>query len=127
MKHIVNVNRYGAKGGCGLTDTIGIQLALLQAKKGPVTVYIPKGVYHIIYELVIYEHTTLILHDEAVLIRKSPTAMLKNGHRLKNTMATMGTVISILSVEHLMLLDIQIIQITQSCLLVMHAIFKYIM
>lgn len=83
MKHIVNVNRYGAKGDCGLTDTMGIQLALLQAKKGPVTVYIPKGVYHIIYELVIYEHTTLILHDETVLIRKSPTAMLKNGHRLK--------------------------------------------
>ncbi|MGK9045268.1 glycosyl hydrolase family 28-related protein [Mammaliicoccus vitulinus] len=83
MMNIVNVKTYGAKGGFGLADTIGIQLALLQAKKGPVTVYIPKGVYHIIYELIIYENTTLILHDEAILIRKSPTAMLKNGHKLK--------------------------------------------
>ena len=58
MMNIVNVKRYGAKGECGLTDTIGIQLALLQVKKGPVTVYIPKGVYHIIYELIIYENTT---------------------------------------------------------------------
>lgn len=83
MKNIVNVKNYGAKGGCGLTDTIGIQLALLQARKGPVTVYIPKGVYHIIYELVIYENTTLILDDEATLIRKSSNAMLKNGHKFK--------------------------------------------
>ena len=83
MVNTINVKNYGARGRCGLRDTIGIQLALLQAKKGPVTIYIPKGEYHIIYELVIYEHTTLILDDEAVLIRKSPTAMLKNGHKFK--------------------------------------------
>nr|WP_263312777.1 glycosyl hydrolase family 28-related protein [Mammaliicoccus sp. Marseille-Q6498] len=83
MTRTINVKNYGAKGKNGVLDTIGIQLALLEARKGPVTVYIPKGEYHLIYELVIYENTTLILHDNAIIIRKNPTAMLKNGHKLK--------------------------------------------
>ncbi|GGI42353.1 glycosyl hydrolase family 28-related protein [Mammaliicoccus stepanovicii] len=83
MGRTINVRDYGARGRFGLLDTIGIQLALFEARKGPVTVYIPKGEYHLMYELVIYQHTTLILDDEAVLIRKSKTAMLKNGHSFK--------------------------------------------
>lgn len=83
MTRIINVANYGAKGKCGVLDTLGIQLALFEARKGPVTVYIPKGEYHILYELVIYRNTNLILHDDATLIRKSPSAMLKNGHSFK--------------------------------------------
>lgn len=83
MTRIINVANYGAKGKCGVLDTLGIQLALFEARKGPVTVYIPKGEYHILYELVIYRNTNLILHDDATLIRKSPRAMLKNGHSFK--------------------------------------------
>lgn len=80
MKKVINVRCFGAIGKNGIADTIGIQLALLKAKKGHTTVYIPEGTYYIYYELVIYENTTLILHDKATLIRKSPSAMLKNGH-----------------------------------------------
>lgn len=83
MTRIINVANYGAKGKCGVLDTLGIQLALFEARKGPVTVYIPKGEYHILYELVIYRNTNLILHDDATIIRKSPSAMLKNGHSFK--------------------------------------------
>lgn len=83
MTRIINVANYGAKGKSGVLDTLGIQLALFEARKGPVTVYIPKGEYHILYELVIYRNTNLILHDDATLIRKSPSAMLKNGHSFK--------------------------------------------
>lgn len=83
MTRIINVANYGAKGKCGVLDTLGIQLALFEARKGPVTVYIPKGEYHILYELVIYRNTNLILHDDATLIRKFPSAMLKNGHSFK--------------------------------------------
>lgn len=83
MTRIINVANYGAKGKCGVLDTLGIQLALFEARKGPVTVYIPKGEYHILYELVIYRNTNLILHDDATLIRKSHSAMLKNGHSFK--------------------------------------------
>lgn len=83
MTRIINVANYGAKGKSGVLDTLGIQLALFEARKGPVTVYIPKGEYHILYELVIYRNTNLILHDDATIIRKSPSAMLKNGHSFK--------------------------------------------
>lgn len=83
MTRTINVANYGAKGKSGVLDTLGIQLALFEARKGPVTVYIPKGEYHILYELVIYRNTNLILHDDATLIRKSPSAMLKNGHSFK--------------------------------------------
>lgn len=77
----INVRDYGAKGRNVLWDTIGIQRALNQAKKRPVEVYIPAGTYYIGYELVIYGHTTLTLHEDAVLRRMSPFAMLKNGKR----------------------------------------------
>lgn len=83
MTRTINVANYGAKGKSGVLDTLGIQLALFEARKGPVTVYIPKGEYHILYELVIYRNTNLILHDDATIIRKSPSAMLKNGHSFK--------------------------------------------
>ncbi|KAA1037745.1 glycosyl hydrolase family 28-related protein [Macrococcus equipercicus] len=79
MKNTINVRKYGATGKNVLLDTLGIQLALNRAKKGPVTVYIPAGTYYIGKELVIYAHTTLLLHKDAVLRRMSPFAMLKNG------------------------------------------------
>src|SRR5699024_2968765 len=83
MTITINVENYGAKGKSVVLDTIVIHLALFEARKGSVTVYIPKGEYHILYELVIYRNTNLILHDDATLIRKSPSAMFKNGHSFK--------------------------------------------
>ncbi|TDM12084.1 glycosyl hydrolase family 28-related protein [Macrococcus lamae] len=78
-KNQINVKNYGAQGRNVLFDTIGIQHALNEAKKGPVEVYVPAGTYYIGKELVIYAHTTLVLHEQAVLRRMSPFAMLKNG------------------------------------------------
>ncbi|RXK17803.1 glycosyl hydrolase family 28-related protein [Macrococcus sp. DPC7161] len=75
----INVKDYGATTRNMLFDTIGIQRALNEAKKGPVEVYIPEGTYYIAKELVIYSHTYLHLHENAVLRRMSPFAMLKNG------------------------------------------------
>lgn len=89
MKRI-NVKNSGAKGRNVLLDTIGIQRALNQAKHGPVEVYIPKGTYYIGYELVIYAHTYLHLHPEAVLRRMSPFAMLKNGKKSESYMGYDG-------------------------------------
>lgn len=77
----INVREFGAKGRNILTDTLGIQRALNCAKHGPVEIYIPEGTYYIGKELIIYAHTTLILHKDAVLRRLSPGALLKNGKK----------------------------------------------
>lgn len=77
----INIKDFGASGRNIFKDTIGIQRALNQAKKEPVEVYIPAGTYYIGYELVIYAHTYLHLHPDAVLRRMSPFAMLKNGKK----------------------------------------------
>ncbi|QLK86426.1 glycosyl hydrolase family 28-related protein [Staphylococcus sp. 17KM0847] len=79
----INVRDFGATTGNMLKDTIGIQRALNQAKRGPVTVYIPAGTYHITKALKIYNETTLILDDEATLLRTGRDALLKNGSSLK--------------------------------------------
>lgn len=77
----INIKDFGAKGRHVLFDTIGLQRALNQAKKEPVEVYIPEGTYYIGKELVIYAHTYLHLHPDAILRRMSPFAMLKNGKK----------------------------------------------
>ncbi|MCE4957454.1 glycosyl hydrolase family 28-related protein [Macrococcoides caseolyticum] len=77
----INILDYGAKGRNAIFDTIALQRALNQAKKEPVEVYVPKGTYYICKELVIYGHTYLHLHPDAVLRRMSPFAMLKNGKK----------------------------------------------
>lgn len=77
----INVASYGAKGRNILTDTLGIQRALNVAKREPVEIYIPAGTYYIGKELIIYQHTTLKLHKDAVLRRLSPGALLKNGRK----------------------------------------------
>lgn len=77
----INVRDYGARGRHIVRDTIGFQRALNQAKKTPVAIYVPAGTYYIAKELVIYHHTTLILHKDAVVRRMSNGALLKNGRK----------------------------------------------
>ncbi|GGB10728.1 pectate lyase [Macrococcus hajekii] len=77
----ITVTEYGAKGRHLICDTIGFQRALNQAKKQPVEIYVPVGTYYIVKELVIYHHTTLILHKDAVIRRISNGALLKNGEK----------------------------------------------
>ncbi|HEC2158497.1 pectate lyase [Staphylococcus delphini] len=79
----INVLDFGAQGQNRLLDTWGIQRALNQAKKGPITVYIPSGTYHIAKALKIYEGTTLILDPDAQMLRTGKDALLKNGSGLK--------------------------------------------
>lgn len=80
---VLNVLDFGAKGRHKWRDTIGIQRALNQALRGPVTVYIPAGTYHIIKALKIYAGTTLILDKNATLLRTGRDALLKNGSSLR--------------------------------------------
>lgn len=77
----ITVKQYGARGCNPLLDTIGFQRALNQAKKGPTEIYVSEGTYYIAKELVIYSHTTLILHKDAVIRRMSNGALLKNGKK----------------------------------------------
>ena len=81
---MINVRQFGVKGHNKLFDTIGFQRALNYARKHPeVTIYVPKGVYHIAKALVIYEGTTLQVDEEAVLQRHSKDALMKNGKGYK--------------------------------------------
>lgn len=80
---VINVLDFGATTQNKWRDTIGIQRALNQAKKGPVTVYIPAGTYHIIKALKIYAGTTLMLDKDATLLRTGRDALLKNGSSLR--------------------------------------------
>ncbi|XBQ96004.1 pectate lyase [Staphylococcus felis] len=64
-------------------DTLKIQHALNKGKREPVSIYIPKGTYYIGKALKIYEGTTLILDKEAIFLRKSRDALIKNGSSLK--------------------------------------------
>ncbi|AVQ33430.1 pectate lyase [Staphylococcus muscae] len=79
----INVIKFGATTQNRWRDTIGIQRALNQAKKGPITVYIPPGTYHIMKALKIYKGTTLILDEGATLLRKGRDTLLKNGSSLR--------------------------------------------
>ena len=74
---------YGLTGECPRKDTRAIQRALNAGRYVPTTVFIPKGTYYITRALVIHAHTTLILDDDTVLIRKSNDTLLKNGYRFK--------------------------------------------
>lgn len=65
---IINAMQFGLRGKHRRADTRAIQKALKYARKHKnTTIYIPKGEYHIRRPLVIYDSTTLILDDEAVL------------------------------------------------------------
>lgn len=79
----INVLSFGATTQNRWRDTIGIQRALNQAKKGPITVYIPPGTYHIMKALKIYEGTTLLLDKGATLLRTGRDALIKNGSSLR--------------------------------------------
>ncbi|ARJ50186.1 glycosyl hydrolase family 28-related protein [Staphylococcus lutrae] len=79
----INVLNFGAVGGNRWLDTMGIQRALNQAKKHPVTVYIPSGTYHIAKALKIYQGTTLLLAPDAEMLRVGKDALIKNGTRIK--------------------------------------------
>lgn len=82
---IINANEFGLKGNNKRADTRAIQRALNYARKhAPITIYVPKGEYHIKKALVIYDSTTLLLHDEAILKRCGKDALLKNGRKLKS-------------------------------------------
>ncbi|TGU98209.1 pectate lyase, partial [Mesorhizobium sp. M8A.F.Ca.ET.173.01.1.1] len=73
------------KGKHKWADTRAIQKALKYARDHKnTTIYIPKGEYHIRRPLVIYDSTTLILDDEAVLKRVGKDTLLKNGRWLKS-------------------------------------------
>lgn len=75
----INAKEFGLTGENKYKDTRAIQQALNYAKNGEHTVFIPKGTYHIRKALVIYDSTTLLLDDEAVLLRVGKDALLKNG------------------------------------------------
>lgn len=75
----INAREFGLTGENKYKDTRAIQKALNYANKGKHTVFIPKGTYHIRKALVIYDSTTLLLDDEAVLLRVGKDALLKNG------------------------------------------------
>lgn len=79
----INAKDFGLKGKSKYKDTRAIQKALNYAKKGRHTVYIPKGTYYIRKALVIYDSTTLLLDEGAILLRQGKDALLKNGRRLK--------------------------------------------
>ncbi|OHO66788.1 pectate lyase [Staphylococcus sp. HMSC036D05] len=76
---LINAADFGLKGESKYKDTKAIQKALNYAKHGEHTVFIPKGTYHIRKALVIYDSTTLLLDDEAILLRVGKDALLKNG------------------------------------------------
>ncbi|MGD3158180.1 glycosyl hydrolase family 28-related protein [Staphylococcus cohnii] len=82
---IINAMHFGLKGKHKWADTRAIQKALKYARNHKnTTIYIPKGEYHIRRPLVIYDSTTLILDDEAVLKRVGKDTLLKNGRWLKS-------------------------------------------
>lgn len=81
----INAKQFGLKGKDKRADTRAMQKALKYAKKHKhTTIYVPKGEYHIHRPLVIYDSTTLILDDEAVLKRVGKDTLLKNGNWLKS-------------------------------------------
>lgn len=69
----INAKDFGLKGKSKYKDTRAIQKALNYAKKGRHTVYIPKGTYYIRKALVIYDSTTLLLDEGAILLRQGKT------------------------------------------------------
>lgn len=77
----INIKDYGAVGHHKYKDTKAIQRALNQGKRQQTTIYIPKGTYYMRKPLIIYGHTTLLLDDEAVILRQHKGTLLKNGHR----------------------------------------------
>ena len=80
----INGRAFGMVGHHKRKDTIGLQKALKYIKKHPhVTLYIPEGTYHIGHAVKIYEGATMILHDNATLLRCSKDALLKNGSSKK--------------------------------------------
>ncbi|WP_261721859.1 glycoside hydrolase family 55 protein [Staphylococcus equorum] len=81
---MINAKEFGLKGKSKSADTRAMQRALNYAKKYPsITIYVPKGEFHIRKSLVIYESTTLLLDKGAVLKRCGKDALLKNGRRFK--------------------------------------------
>lgn len=81
---IINAKQFGLKGKSKYTDTRALQKALNYAKKHkPATIFVPEGEYHIRKPLVIYDSTTLLLDEAAVLKRCGKDTLLKNGRRFK--------------------------------------------
>ena len=82
---IINAKQFGLKGEHKWADTRAMQKALNYAKKNKgTTIYVPQGEYHIRKPLVIYEATTLLLDDKAILKRCGKDTLLKNGRRFKS-------------------------------------------
>lgn len=75
----INAKDFGLTGRHKYKDTKAIQKALNYGKHTESTVYIPKGVYYIRKPLVIYGSTTLLLDEEATLLRCNKDTLLKNG------------------------------------------------
>lgn len=95
---LINAADFGLKGESKYKDTKAIQKALNYAKHGEHTVFIPKGTYHIRKALVIYDSTTLLLDDEAVLLRVGKDALLKMENHIFYIMVIRVIVIYILKV-----------------------------
>lgn len=66
-----------------IKDTVQLQHALNKGKQRSITIHVPKGIYFIGKALKIYEGTTLVLHPDAVLLRKGRDALIKNGSSLQ--------------------------------------------
>lgn len=82
---MINAKEFGLKGKSKRADTRAMQRALNYAKKHPcTTIYVPKGEFHIRKPLVIYNATTLLLDEAAVLKRCGKDTLLKNGKRFKS-------------------------------------------
>jgi polygalacturonase len=71
---------YGAVGDGVTDDTQAIQNALdLAITNGSTSVYVPRGKYKWTDAIIIHENTTLILDENAEILRYHDTAMLVNG------------------------------------------------
>ena len=72
----INAKDFGLKGKVNIKIQERFKSIKLR-KKGRHTVYIPKGTYYIRKALVIYDSTTLLLDEGAILLRQGKDALLK--------------------------------------------------